>query len=76
MEGLRLAALEGPGGGVEACLPLAGGLPLLPVAAALGELGRVDSGGLPGVAAQYARGEAGGCCHAPQPGPGGRRRPG
>jgi hypothetical protein len=38
MEGLRLAALEGPGGGVEACLPLAGRLPL-PVAAALGELG-------------------------------------
>jgi predicted ATPase len=60
-EGARRAA----DGGVVAvwggCLPLAEKLPLLPVAAALGELSRVDGGGLVeaalGVAPQYVRRE-------------------
>ena len=62
-EGLGRAAPEGLVAVWGACLPLAGRLPLLPVAAALGELGRVDGGGLLEaaleVAPQYVRGEAG-----------------
>ena len=62
-EGLGRAAPEGLVAVWGACMPLAGRLPLLPVAAALGELGRVDGGGLLEaalrVAPEYVRGEAG-----------------
>ena len=62
-EGLWQAAPEGLVAVWGACMPLAGRLPLLPVAAALGALGRVDGGGLLeaalGAAPEYVRGEAG-----------------
>ena len=62
-QGLGQAEAEGLVAVWGACMPLAGRLPLLPVAAALGELGRVDGGGLLeaalGVAPEYVRGEAG-----------------
>ena len=37
---------RGSGDAARECLPLAGALPLLPVAVALGELARRDGGGL------------------------------
>ena len=62
------------------CLPLAETLPLLPVAAALGELARLDGGGLLEAALDaapgYVRGEVGrlvpGLGPGGGPGPGGR----
>src|SRR5690242_5772415 len=44
-EGLRLAASDGLFAVSGGCLPLANKLPLLPVADALGELGRLEQGG-------------------------------
>jgi DNA-binding CsgD family transcriptional regulator/tetratricopeptide (TPR) repeat protein len=62
-EGLGRAAADGLVAVWGAGMPLAGRLPLLPVAAALGELGRVEGGGLLeaalGAAPGYVRGEAG-----------------
>ena len=62
------------------CLPLAEALPLLPVAAAAGELARADGGGLVAAALDaapgYVRGEVGrlvpGLGSGDGPGPGGR----
>ena len=45
-EGMRRAAAAGMVWCLGGCLPLAGELPLLPVADALGELSRLDDGGL------------------------------
>ena len=45
-EGMRRAAAGGMVCVLGGCLPLAGELPLLPVADALGELSRLDGGGL------------------------------
>jgi len=45
-EAMRLAAASGMVALWGACLPLAGKLPLLPVAGALGELSRLDEGRL------------------------------
>ena len=60
-EGMARAAADGLVTARGECLPLAGALPLLPVAAALGELARLDSGGLLEAALeaapQYVRGE-------------------
>ena len=62
-EGLRQAAAGGLVAVWGACLPLAGRLPLLPVAEAVGELARVDGGGLLeaalAVAPEFVRAEAG-----------------
>ena len=62
-EGMRRAAAGGMVWISGGCLPLAGKLPLLPVADALGELGRLDDGrlldGALGVAPQYVRAEVG-----------------
>jgi predicted ATPase len=60
-EGMARAAADGLVTARGECLPLVGALPLLPVAAALGELARLDSGGLLEAALeaapQYVRGE-------------------
>jgi DNA-binding CsgD family transcriptional regulator/tetratricopeptide (TPR) repeat protein len=45
-EGMARAAAAGVVTGWGECLPLAGALPLLPVAGALGELARLDGGGM------------------------------
>jgi predicted ATPase len=61
-EGMRRAAAGGMACVMGGCLPLAGELPLLPVAAALGELSRLQHGGLLegalGKVPQYVRAEA------------------
>jgi DNA-binding CsgD family transcriptional regulator len=60
-EGMRRAAADGLVSVWGRCLPLAEKLPLLPVAGALGELSRLDSGGLweaaLAMAPPYVRGE-------------------
>jgi len=60
-EGVRLASADGMVSLWGACLPLAEKVPLLPVAEALGELGRLDGGswldGALEVAPPYVRGE-------------------
>jgi DNA-binding CsgD family transcriptional regulator/tetratricopeptide (TPR) repeat protein len=62
-EGMRRAAAGGMVSVLGGCLPLAGELPLLPVAEALGELSRLDGGRLLeaalGVAPPYVRAEVG-----------------
>ena len=62
-EGMRRAAAGGMVSVLGGCLPLAGKLPLLPVADALGQLGRLDGGRLLeaalGTVPQYVRAEVG-----------------
>jgi predicted ATPase len=58
-EGMRRAAGGGMVSVLGGCLPLAGELPLLPVAEALGELGRLDGGRLLGVTPPFVRAEVG-----------------
>ena len=62
-EGMRSAVAGGMVSVLGGCLPLAGKLPLLPVADALGELSRLDGGQLLEAAlgsdAQYVRAEVG-----------------
>ena len=62
-EGMRRAEAGGMVSVLGGCLPLAGKLPLLPVADALGELSRLDGGRLLeaglGMAPQYVRAEVG-----------------
>jgi DNA-binding CsgD family transcriptional regulator/tetratricopeptide (TPR) repeat protein len=80
-EGIARAAAAGTVTVRGECLPLAEALPLLPVSAALGELARVDGGGLmeTGLAAApgYVRAEVGrlvpGLCPGDGPGPPGGR---
>jgi DNA-binding CsgD family transcriptional regulator/tetratricopeptide (TPR) repeat protein len=79
-EGMARAAAAGVVVVRGECLPLAETLPLLPVAAALGELARLDGGGLMAAALAaapgYVRGEVGrlvpGLGPGGGPGPGGR----
>ena len=72
-EGMRRAAADGVVAVWGGCLPLAGKLPLLPVAEALGELSRLDGGRLMetalGVVPPYVRAEVERLL--PQLGPGG-----
>ncbi len=62
-EGMRRAVAGGMVGVLGGCLPLAEKLPLLPVADALGELSRLEGGGLLeaalGMVPQYVRAEVG-----------------
>jgi DNA-binding CsgD family transcriptional regulator len=62
-EGMRRAVADGMVGVLGGCLPLAEKLPLLPVADALGELSRLEGGGLLaaalGMVPQYVRAEVG-----------------
>jgi hypothetical protein len=62
-EGMRRAAAGGMVSALGGCLPLAGKLPLLPVADALGDLSRLDGGRLLeaalGTVPQYVRAEVG-----------------
>jgi DNA-binding CsgD family transcriptional regulator/tetratricopeptide (TPR) repeat protein len=79
-EGMARAAAAGMVMVRGECLPVAGTLPLLPVAAALGELGGLDGGGLLAAALdaapQFVRAEVGrllpGLGSGSGPGPGGR----
>ena len=83
-EGMARAAAAGVEMVRGDCLPLAETLPLLPVAAALGELARVDGGGLVeaalDAAPDYVRGEVGrlvpGLGSGGGPGPAGGMRAG
>jgi DNA-binding CsgD family transcriptional regulator/tetratricopeptide (TPR) repeat protein len=78
-EGMRRAAARGMVTVMGGCLPLAGKLPLLPIADAVGELSRLDDGRLLeaalGVAPQYVRAEVRRLLPqlgASEPGPGSR----
>ena len=78
-EGMRRAAAGGMVCVLGGCLPLAGALPLLPVADALGELSRLEDGGLLegvlGMVPRYVRAEVARLLpqlEAGEPGAGGR----